>query len=227
MFSSVATMIMAGFSLGLLHALDADHVMAVSALSSRKPGLLSTIKHSAHWALGHAGVLLISGLLLFGLGWKIPQTFAHLAEASVGLVLIIIGLMCLWQFKKQPLRLTHHKHGDVEHIHWCIDEELDSHASKNDERHTPVLVGMLHGLAGSAPALALIPVVVQGDIYSAFMYLLVFSLGVMLSMLLFAAGLGVMQKKLKRINIRFYQFSRYLIASASILLGSFWLSQSL
>jgi len=68
---------------------------------------------------------------------------------------------------------------------------------------------------------------VQGDIYSAFMYLLVFSLGVMLSMLLFAAGLGVMQKKLKRINIRFYQFSRYLIASASILLGGFWLTQSL
>ncbi len=227
MFSSVVTMITAGFSLGLLHALDADHVMAVSALSSRKPGLLRTLKHSAHWALGHAGVLLVSGLLLFGLGWKIPQTFSHLAEASVGLVLIIIGLMCLWQFKKQPLRLTPHKHGDVEHIHWCIDDELESHAAKSSERHTPVLVGMLHGLAGSAPALALIPVVVQGDIYSAFMYLLVFSLGVMLSMLLFAAGLGVMQKNLKRINLKFYQFSRYLIASASILLGGFWLSQSL
>ena len=227
MFSSVSTMIVAGFSLGLLHALDADHVMAVSALSSRKPGLLSAIKHSAHWALGHAGVLLASGLLLFGLGWQIPQAFSHLAEASVGLVLIIIGLVCIWQFRKQPLRLSQHKHGDVEHAHWCIDDELDTHISKNSKAHTPVLVGMLHGLAGSAPALALIPVVVQGNIYSAFMYLLVFSLGVMLSMLLFAAGLGVIQKNLKHINIRFYQFSRYLIASASILLGGFWLSQSL
>ena len=227
MFSSVFTMIAAGFSLGLLHALDADHVMAVSALSSRKPGILRTIKHSAHWALGHGGVLLFSGLLLFGLGWQIPQSFSHLAEASVGVMLMVIGLMCIWQFKKQPLRLAHHKHGEVEHTHWCVDDELETHAEKTSQRHTPVLVGMLHGLAGSAPALALIPVVVQGDVYSAFMYLLVFSTGVMLSMLLFAFGLGVMQKKLKGINIKFYQFSRYLIASASIVLGGFWLSQSL
>jgi nickel/cobalt exporter len=227
MLANALPMIMAGFSLGLIHALDADHVMAVSALSSQKPGLLRTLKHSAHWAVGHASILLVSGLLLFGLGWKIPQEFIHVAEASVGLVLIIIGAFCFYKIKQQPLQLSHHQHGDVVHTHWCINEELTTHVQKKGEGHTPVLVGMLHGLAGSAPALALIPVVVQGDVYSAFMYLMMFSVGVLLSMLLFATGLGAMQKKLKRINIRIYQFSRYLIASLSILLGGFWLTQSL
>jgi sulfite exporter TauE/SafE len=201
--------------------------MAISALSSQKPGLLRTLKHSANWALGHGGVLLISGLLLFGLGFSIPKEFIHVAESSVGLLLIIIGVLCFYKIKKQPLHLSHHQHGDLEHTHWCKNEELTTHNQKDGERHTPIFVGMLHGLAGSAPALALIPVVVQSNVYSAFMYLTMFSVGVLLSMLLFATGLGAMQKKLRRINTKIYQFSRYLIASLSIIFGGFLLTQSL
>ncbi len=223
MLSSSYTMIMAGFSLGLIHALDADHVMAVSALSSRKPGMLSTIRRGAHWALGPAGVLLACGLLLFGLGLQVPSSFQQFAEASVGVVLLVIGFLCLWQFRRQKLHLRQHSHGNLVHSHWCLEDE--SH--KKQAQHGPVLIGMLHGLAGSAPALALVPLVIQGQLITGVLYLLMFSFGVMLSMVLFASCLTAMQKKLQTINVKFYQTSRYLVAFGSIVLGGFWLSQSL
>ena len=55
----IFTLLMTGLGLGLLHALDADHVMAVSALSNRKPDFKRTLKFSASWAIGHGSVLII------------------------------------------------------------------------------------------------------------------------------------------------------------------------
>ena len=226
MLTSSFSILMAGFSLGLLHALDADHVMAVSTLSSRKPGLLNSFKHSAQWALGHAGMLVMIGMLLFGLGVSIPETFQHMAEASVGVLLMVMGVWCFWHFKKNPLQLKTHRHGDVVHSHLCLSDEKDSDHVKS-AKHAPVLIGMLHGLAGSAPALALVPIVMQGQLSVAVTYLVVFSLGVLISMVMFGAMLGQLQVKLQNFNVKMYQASRYLIASASVILGGVWLSQSL
>lgn len=226
MLVSSFSILAAGFSLGLLHALDADHVMAVSTLSSRKTGILNSFKHSAHWALGHAGMLIMIGMLLFGLGVTIPASFQHAAEASVGVLLMVMGVWCLWHFKKNPLRLKVHRHGDVVHSHLILSEEKNTDHAKS-AKHTPVLIGMLHGLAGSAPALALVPIVMQGQLTVALTYLVVFSLGVLISMVMFGAMLGQLQVKLQHFNVKLYQASRYLIASASVLLGSVWLGQSL
>ncbi|OUS33932.1 urease accessory protein, partial [Oleispira antarctica] len=102
MFSLLVT----GLGLGLLHALDADHVMAVSALSNRKPSLKRTLKFSANWALGHGSVLILLGLLFFGLGIALPETIQKLAESSVGVLLIGLGLACFWQFHKEKIVLN-------------------------------------------------------------------------------------------------------------------------
>ena len=85
---------------------------------------------------------------------------------------------------------------------------------------------------GSAPALALVPVLsssgsFQGQFGIALAYLLVFSLGVLFSMGLFGLGLGLVQQRLQSASLRLFQYSQYVIASASILFGGFWLSQSL
>ena len=85
-----------GFTLGLLHAFDADHVMAVSALSTEKPSVKRTLRFSANWALGHSGVLIASGLLLFGLGLSLPEPLQIAAEASVGIMLIALGACLLY-----------------------------------------------------------------------------------------------------------------------------------
>ncbi|BFM15808.1 hypothetical protein R50073_19910 [Maricurvus nonylphenolicus] len=231
MFSSLS-IVGVGFALGLLHAFDADHVMAVSALSSRKPGFWRTLRFSANWALGHSGVLILAGLLLFGLGQEIPLALQSFAEASVGVLLIGLGLMCFWRFRQQRMRLNTHTHtyGDTEvvHTHWHLDDHTQSDAkgSAKQDTHAPVMVGMLHGLAGSAPALALVPAVAQGQLSLAIFYLVLFSVGVMLSMLVFGSGLGSLQQYLQHKHMRVFMFSRYLIATAAILLGGFWLTQA-
>ncbi|OZG72699.1 hypothetical protein BTA51_14320 [Hahella sp. CCB-MM4] len=206
MLSSSFALIGAGFSLGFIHALDPDHVMAVSALSSEKAGVRRTLKYCASWALGHGGVLLACGLLLFGLGFRLPEPLQISAEASVGVLLIAIGMMCFYR----------HRHG----------ARPSHHEPRPGGRKAPLLVGMLHGLAGSASALALVPVITQGQLSVAIAYILVFSMGVLLSMLCFGLGLGAIQVKLKTLSERLFRWNQYLIASASVVLGSYWLSQA-
>lgn len=226
MLTNIYAMLMAGFSLGLLHALDADHVMAVTTLSAQKPSFKRTVLFGMQWAVGHGAILMLCGLLLFGLSIQLPDTFVALAESSVGVLLIVIGLMCLRQCYQQKLTLVEHEHDGVKHTHWCLNEV--EHTKKNE--HAPVFVGMLHGLAGSAPALAVVPMMVQPDTEGfsqlglAMAYLGLFSVGVLLSMTLYGTGLGALQNKLKQTNIRVFQLSRYVIALASIGLGGYWLT---
>ncbi|MBL4606678.1 MAG: hypothetical protein JKY01_02480, partial [Pseudomonadales bacterium] len=98
-------LLLAGFGLGFIHALDADHIMAVSMLSNQKSGFKKTVFHSGNWALGHGGILLISGVLFFGLGISIPETLQYAAEIGVGLLLIGLGVLCLIQFRKDKIKL--------------------------------------------------------------------------------------------------------------------------
>jgi len=202
--SSSIMLIGAGFSLGFVHALDPDHVMAVSALSSEKTGVRRTLTYCGSWALGHGGILLACGLMLFGLEFRLPVPLQMSAEASVGILLIAIGLMCIWRY--------HHRFPSGE-------------SRLKSKKKFPVMVGMLHGLAGSASALALVPVMTQGQLIVAVTYILVFSLGVLLSMLCFGLGLGIVQVKLQRISEKLFRWNQYLIAFVSVILGSYWLSQ--
>ena len=128
--------------------------------------------------------------------------------------------MCFKQFRQDKIQLSVHSHGDVVHTHWQQEGEKD-HA------HKPVFIGALHGLAGSAPALALIPAVSSGQLLLAMSYLLLFSLGVMLSMLAFGLGFGHLQRFLAMRYQQVHQFSRHVLASVSLLLGGFWLFQAI
>ncbi|WP_394202180.1 hypothetical protein [Marinagarivorans algicola] len=189
-------LLLVGFGLGLMHALDADHIMAVSVLNSQKTSIKRTLVQSGRWALGHGGMLLCCGILLFGVGVPIPESIQKTAEMSVGVLLIVLGVMCVIRIRK------------------------DKHS------HKPVFVGMLHGLAGSAPALALIPAVANGQFMPAMLYLVIFSLGVMLSMLFFGLGFAHIQQFLSRRSHVIFQLSRHGLALSSIALGSYWLLQA-
>lgn len=214
-----------GFSLGLMHALDADHVMAVTALSNKKQSVKTTLFFCCNWALGHSGTLLLSGALLFGLGLHLPEGLSYLAEVSVGLLLILVGLLFFWRIKSQAISIEAHNHGDVIHSHW----HMAGHSStKKDlesvkQAHTPVMVGVLHGFAGSAPALALVPAASQGNLPLSLAYLIVFSVGVIFSMLLFGLGLGFMQQHIQQRHMRLFNWHRYFVASLSVMVGSYWL----
>lgn len=221
-----------GFGLGFMHALDADHVMAVSMLSNQKPGLKKTLFYSAHWAIGHGAILLLCGVSVFGLGIAIPPSLQWLAEASVGVLLILLGVSCFHQFRHEKITLHTHRHGDIEHTHWQYSDHTSRHENSAQDNsaqdmHKPVMIGIMHGMAGSAPALALIPAVAQGELAFAVFYLALFSIGVMLSMIFFGFGFAYSQRFLqKRYHAMFY-WSRRILAGVSIFLGGFWLTQTL
>lgn len=219
MLFEISPILLLGFGLGLVHALDADHIMAVSVLCNRRAGVPETILCSSSWALGHGSALCASGLLLFAFGWSIPESVQLLADASVGVLLILMGVFCIFRFRKDSISLYQHRHGNIVHTHW-------QNAKHNSyESNRSILVGMLHGLAGSAPILALIPVTGKGDFRPALVYLLVFMLGVLLSMLIFGVSFGYIQNKLLDRNKRLFAWSRYFISVASITVGGLWLTR--
>ena len=225
-----------GFGLGAMHALDADHVMALLAMNNQTSRLRRIAYCSAYWAIGHGGILLACGVLLLGFGVIIPESLQWLAEFSVGVLLVGLGSVCLWQLRKAKLALHTHRHsqGEVQHIHWHThghDESDERHeqvqkSSSLQEKHKPLMVGMLHGLAGSAPVLALIPALNQGHITLAILYLLLFSVGMMLSMVIFGLGFAYCQQFMQARFQAIFQWSRYVLALASISLGAFWMFQA-
>ena len=222
MLAEVLPLLFLGFGLGLIHAFDADHIMAVSVLSHEKPSFKRTLIQSAHWALGHGGTLIFCSVLLFGVGVALPDNVQKIAEMSVGLLLIVLGVLCFRQCRQDKLTLEFHHHGDIAHTHW--HDGSQEHLAKNN--HKPVFVGMLHGLAGSAPVLALIPAVSHGDFVHAVMYVLLFSCGVMLAMMCFGFGFAHLQRFLSQRYQSAFQLSRQVLAFSSMAFGGYWLLQA-
>lgn len=219
-----------GFGLGLMHALDADHVLAMSTLNNKSVSPRKVMASCLHWSLGHGAVLLLSGALLFGIGYSVPEAATAFFEYAVGIFLIVIGLYVLWGMHKEKLILSHHKHGELAHTHWHKSGDVDSegHAVEVEGRlqsqHAPMLVGVIHGLAGSAPALAIIPALAKGEMVSAMTYVAIFSIGVTLSMMTFGLSWGYFQAKLQQSKYNLYRISRHLVASSSIALGVYWIA---
>ena len=214
-----------GFGLGLLHALDADHIMAVSTLSSsnisNQRSRLQTIKFCLQWAIGHGGILLLLGALVIFAGISIPESITLYAEKTIGLILVALGFWIFWQFYRNKLQLQVHSHNGLTHVH--LSDNKDSKINKSRHDHKPVLVGVTHGLAGSAPVLAIIPVATSGQSWFGLFYVATFSLGVVLTMLVFGLAFSQFQSSLKKYSSRIFDFSRLAIASLSIGFGSFWL----
>lgn len=208
------------YVLGFLHAFDPDHVMTLSTFSSIETDLPRIMRYCINWALGHSLVLLASGALLFGLGLGLPAHLLQASELLVGLVLIGMGLYCIRRLRLDPS-------GAPGHRQWGLPgAEVTVRHGQANLVHTPVMVGVLHGFAGSATVLALIPAATQGSLLSALVYLLLFSLAVMMAMLVFGLGFGSMQCCINRYSIRLMHGFRYLVAFGSIAVGCYWLTRA-
>ena len=192
-----------GFGLGFIHAFDIDHVMAVSVMANRRSSIRHCVSYSSRWALGHGGVLLILGIFLFALGIQLPPIVADISEKLIGIFLIILGLLLLCQISLK-------------------NNFLVSKVGSGKKR-TPLAIGIIHGFAGNAPVLAMLPALAQDTVWSAISYLLLFSIGLLMSMTIFGMSLGKIQHWLKQRNELYMNYSGFAVGASSIAVGSLWL----
>ena len=222
---SLAATLTLAFGLGLLHALDADHVMAVSALASRRPTLRQAITFCARWAVGHALALLLLGAVVLWLGARLPDAVVDWAEELVGVVLIGLGVWVLWDLRRRRIHAHAHAHDGLrQHAHWHAHQSHTGHGeSEHRHDHSAVLVGLLHGTAGSAPVIALVPLAHMASPWLGFAYLVLFSGGGLVSMILFGGLIGYFFDRLARLGPGLLNGARVVLALGSIGFGAFLL----
>jgi high-affinity nickel-transport protein len=202
-----------GFVLGMRHATDADHVIAVSTIVTRegKAGRASLI--GAAWGVGHTLTIFAVGSILILFRITLPPRIGLSMELAVGLMLIVLGIRNLWASFSWPLRpqphphassVHYHAHGDYIHAHASppADPPLHTHHDTPVSRLDhwfgssslyamvrPLLIGIVHGLAGSA-AIALLVLSTIPSARWAVAYLMIFGLGTILGMMLITVAMA-------------------------------------
>lgn len=190
--------------LGSLHAFEADHLAAVTSFVMKQPREDAQMQRggAVHfgmlWALGHGGAVLIAGLCFLLLGVVIPQSVSGVLERLVGTALIVLGVSTAW--------LTHRAH---------------THAHARSR--APAAMGLIHGLAGAAPAVALIPLAASQSIASGISYLLLFALGTLAAMSSYAALVGIALRGSKQIDHRLPRVLGRTTGLGTIVIGVMWL----
>lgn len=173
-----------GFLLGLRHATDADHVIAISTITAKQKDIKGSTIVGALWGLGHSAIVTLVGILIIFFSLTISAQIEMLLEYFVGIMLIVLGSMNVFNVRISFFQTTR-----------------------------PILVGLMHGLAGSA-AIALLILATIKNINDAIFYLLIFNIGVIVGMMIITTLIGAsfaMAKK--KIN----NFHKYLVLGSGII----------
>lgn len=164
--------LLVGLVLGMRHATDPDHVLAISTIISRSPRLRRAVRVGVVWGVGHTLTVLAVGALMVLGGVIVPARAAQGMDLLVALMLIVLGIASLRARVAKPDAAPSLAEG-------VLVSPL-----------RPFLVGIVHGLAGSAGvtllALATIP-----DRAGALVYLVLFGVGTVVGMLLVTAGIAL------------------------------------
>ena len=174
MLLPLATALVAGFA----HALEPDHMAAVTTFVSRRPRPREALGFGLRWGLGHSAAILAVGGVLVLLDLRVPEGIARGLEFGVGGILTALGLWLLWSLlhgRAHSLAGSGHPHADHHH-----------------GRGGSLWVGIAHGLAGTAPLIALLPVALTASGWQAGGYLLFFGVGTTLAMGIYALVAGVL-----------------------------------
>jgi high-affinity nickel permease len=193
MDASLITALGLGLLLGLRHALDADHVAAVATLVTRERGVVRSCLLGAFWGAGHTAALLGAGATVIAFRLTIAPAVEATLERGVGLLLVLLGGHVLLRTIGALVVHGHeHVHDGLTHRHAHL------HVGSADRGHVhlirfggrPFLVGLLHGLAGSAALMLLVLGTIPSPV-GAFAYILVFGLGSTAGMLLLSGLVGL------------------------------------
>lgn len=242
---TLLSIIALGFFLGMRHATDPDHVIAVATIVSRQRSIRHAAVIGALWGVGHTITILAVGSAIILFGLVIPPRVGLTMELSVGLMLILLGVLNLSGIMRwitetlTPMQLGQHAHahphghGDYVHTHSHEHGDPEKHGHAEDATPVgwmdrtfgrlgmyqllrPLAVGIVHGLAGSAAVALLVLTTIRVASWAVF-YLLVFGLGTVAGMMLITAAIAM---PFKFSETRFARLNRGLgLVSGLISLG--------
>ncbi len=188
-----------GLLLGMKHAFEADHVAALATLATRSQSLAQTVKLGAAWGLGHTLTLLLFGGLVLALDLVMPERLARGLEFAVGIMLLLLGLDVLRRVTRERVHFHIHRHAaSIVHLHahshagdtMPHDPEHHAHGHPRALRVRALLVGMMHGMAGSAALILLtLETVVSPGV--GLLYIVLFGLGSILGMALLSVVIAI------------------------------------
>ena len=194
----LTTAIILGLLLGVKHATDADHVVAVSTIVSEYRNAWRGLWVGASWGLGHSTPLLLVGSVILLLKVPFPERYALFLEFGVGVMLVILGLQVFWNLWRRRIHFHAHDHPGDPHAHLHLHEGSPEHAwhhtffqvGKPFFRLKSYVVGIVHGLAGSAAVMLLVLTTIT-SFWVGMAYIVVFGVGTILSMGIITLFMGI------------------------------------
>jgi len=203
--------------LGFLHALEIDHMLAVTTFVAQRPKLAAAAGFGARWGLGHSIAVLLAGGLLLVTGVKLPTRFDAVGEAAVGLMLIGLGAWAWISAARLHLH-TPEEHGGHAHVHHHPPGE----AHAKDHEHGITLVGLMHGLAGTSAVVALVPVTLLASLPVGLGYLVMFGVGVTAAMTLFAVAAAYAMRHAAQRSLDWGRRAARVVGVLGVLVGAWW-----
>lgn len=174
---STISVLLIGFVLGLQHAVEADHLAAVSTIVSEKKNLWTASLVGGMWGIGHTISLFAVGALVIFLKLQISEAVETKLEALVGGMLVLLGLNALRKLlTAEKVHVHTHEHGAREHVHIHSHTLEQAEASHHRFSARSIAIGMVHGLAGSAALMLLVVPTIPSPAL-ALVYILIFGIG--------------------------------------------------
>lgn len=223
----VGSVLLLGFLIGMQHALEADHVAAVASIATRGGSVGRIVRQGAAWGLGHSVTLLIVGAAVLSFDAAVPESLARILELAVGVMLLLLGLGVLRRVLRRGIHFHRHRHGDgIVHIHAHShagergqhDPRLHRHDHPRDLPLRALLIGTMHGMAGSAALLVLALASVQSAL-TGLLYVVIFGFGSIVGMAALSAVIAVPLSWSARLLTRLNQALQAAIGCATLVLG--------
>jgi ABC-type nickel/cobalt efflux system permease component RcnA len=228
-----------GFVLGMRHAVEADHIAAVASLSSQSKSTREGMRMGAAWGLGHTLTLFFFGSIVLFVANIVPEQIVRGIEFAVGIMLIILGGDVLRHVIRDRVHFhshTHSKTGGADqrhfHAHSHTGEKKQDHNPASHQHSHPkgfplraLLVGLMHGMAGSA-ALILLTLQTLSSPWLGLVYIAVFGVGSMAGMALFSVVISIPLRAARQMTLVYNGFQTA-IGVATIGLGLFVLAQNI
>ena len=174
-----------GFFLGMRHATDSDHVVAVTTIVSREKSIRAASLVGALWGIGHTLTILIVGGAIIVFGIVLPARVGLTMEFSVALMLVLLGLFNVLGFRREWKTLRAHHHGVQGPTPATLLGRIGFYRVARS-----LVVGVVHGLAGSAAVALLVLATLQNATW-ALLYLFLFGIGTVAGMMLITSAMAV------------------------------------